>query len=567
MIPLNRVKREKRLEKDYNPKDKPNAWRLLAFEKCNQSSYKKKNTTFKSCKEQDSLNFEIGKPIYTIIEKPDGSTELVRTINDKVEITVYVSPKKSSCSFCKKAGRDFNHSMREGDDPNGPIVCQFLKNMACSYCGEKGHTKRYCSQFKNEISKFEISSDGSLVEVNLSISKEGCNEEKKLEEQSGIKMNTSQYNEVLTERLRARTISSEYNSELNFELLPPGLLDEITVVNPTPKNKEKNITTLNKETKSIKNVCDYCKNKNMPKSVYQTHTMFNIVDGQMIVSCPLFYSEASNIKEECDEEKTECEDFTMENDKTNLSAIKHVHEDIDDDNSSISDLISVLSKLTEGTKVQKYNQCEVTTLDTSFEENTIDYGELTRPKYSPEPIRNTLRPRPIKSHMFNQFDVSGSFSSGLTDSLTGSISSSISSITKNSGDDFNISLSHSLDEGLNEGFNEGLGDGLEFEEINDMTPFPISHTVCHTPVNGFDGNSSFPMRTSQHIPSFLSGIPGVSGISTLGSNSFNSIDGFYRTETTTYFCPRSTPSPKMFPGFGHSPRNSPLPDPRYPFTL
>jgi hypothetical protein len=50
------------------------------------------------------------------------------------------------CNFCKNAGKeDFAHWTRNRD---GSIACTILKNIECTFCGGKGHTKSQCKILK-----------------------------------------------------------------------------------------------------------------------------------------------------------------------------------------------------------------------------------------------------------------------------------------------------------------------------------------------------------------------------------------------------------------------------------
>jgi len=58
------------------------------------------------------------------------------------------------CSTCRKAGKPFNeytnHWTRSEPGLNGTITCPLILNSVCSYCKEKGHWKKYCTDLNNQ---------------------------------------------------------------------------------------------------------------------------------------------------------------------------------------------------------------------------------------------------------------------------------------------------------------------------------------------------------------------------------------------------------------------------------
>ena len=56
------------------------------------------------------------------------------------------------CSFCKHAGKSYaeytSHYPKDRPGPEGKVICPTILASECSYCHEKGHTKRHCSKLK-----------------------------------------------------------------------------------------------------------------------------------------------------------------------------------------------------------------------------------------------------------------------------------------------------------------------------------------------------------------------------------------------------------------------------------
>jgi hypothetical protein len=56
------------------------------------------------------------------------------------------------CKHCKNLSTKypdirFDHWLRESPDPKSAIVCPQLKYSECTWCGDEGHTKKYCKDF------------------------------------------------------------------------------------------------------------------------------------------------------------------------------------------------------------------------------------------------------------------------------------------------------------------------------------------------------------------------------------------------------------------------------------
>ena len=56
------------------------------------------------------------------------------------------------CSFCKHAGKSYaeytSHYPKDRPGPEGKVICPTILASECSYCHEKGHTKRHCPKLK-----------------------------------------------------------------------------------------------------------------------------------------------------------------------------------------------------------------------------------------------------------------------------------------------------------------------------------------------------------------------------------------------------------------------------------
>ena len=56
------------------------------------------------------------------------------------------------CSFCKHAGKSYaeytSHYPKDRPGPEGKVICPTILASECSYCHEKGHTKRHCHKLK-----------------------------------------------------------------------------------------------------------------------------------------------------------------------------------------------------------------------------------------------------------------------------------------------------------------------------------------------------------------------------------------------------------------------------------
>lgn len=56
------------------------------------------------------------------------------------------------CSFCKHAGKSYaeytSHYPKDRPGPEGKVICPTILATECSYCHEKGHTKRHCQKLR-----------------------------------------------------------------------------------------------------------------------------------------------------------------------------------------------------------------------------------------------------------------------------------------------------------------------------------------------------------------------------------------------------------------------------------
>ena len=56
------------------------------------------------------------------------------------------------CSFCKHAGKSHaeytSHYPKDRPGPEGKVICPTILASECSYCHEKGHTKRHCPKLR-----------------------------------------------------------------------------------------------------------------------------------------------------------------------------------------------------------------------------------------------------------------------------------------------------------------------------------------------------------------------------------------------------------------------------------
>jgi hypothetical protein len=56
-----------------------------------------------------------------------------------------------NCQVCKAAGRSEKEcSSHWVKDQNGVVICPTLLSQECRYCGNKGHTTKYCAVLKND---------------------------------------------------------------------------------------------------------------------------------------------------------------------------------------------------------------------------------------------------------------------------------------------------------------------------------------------------------------------------------------------------------------------------------
>ncbi len=530
----------------------------------------------------------ISKPSYAIIENEDGTIILQRTINEITEDVISIYPKKSECSFCKKAGQEYNHSMRLNDHPTGPVVCEFLKTISCSYCGTKGHTGSYCPVYKEELVTYRNSVQVKQEEISVPtpvpvlVKKELETPERK----------SSIFDEELVESFmhlnikeshEPRSRSSSEDSLDDAETLLKGFLPTRLFEDDCSESTARlsaSSRARGPSPKLVSKTCDYCKSKKMPKSIYSTHSMHVLKDGQFTIICPLFYQHNSS-----------------EYEKDNIPEENKEGDEVEDEDAAT--LINSLGKLT-------INSCE----------ETVDFGDVPRPKFSPEPVRHSRTPRPsgfttrsVNSSLPYVRSQAGSISYGASiGSVGSSFASTISSITQASDEDFNFSrefdeldLSGSVSSRLTGltglpglpghfgSFQDGSGpfkpynpheyssnpskqehtktkdgSGIRRDSVhsdsdpngsvpsgsvpNIPIPVTISHTVSHTPAGVVPVTCSSPYHHLQHASALGGFAPVRVGSESPGAQ--NSLQGFFKTETTTYFYPSPAPSPVpgMMPG-------------------
>ncbi len=57
------------------------------------------------------------------------------------------------CKYCFNLGIDLphDHTVRDFQKDDYPIICPILLSNKCTYCHQKGHTKKYCSILKKKL--------------------------------------------------------------------------------------------------------------------------------------------------------------------------------------------------------------------------------------------------------------------------------------------------------------------------------------------------------------------------------------------------------------------------------
>lgn len=72
------------------------------------------------------------------------------------------------CKFCLNLGKELphDHTVRDFQKPNFPIICPILLTNKCTYCHQKGHTKKYCSILNKKLVKVSNNIDNNNIDNN-----------------------------------------------------------------------------------------------------------------------------------------------------------------------------------------------------------------------------------------------------------------------------------------------------------------------------------------------------------------------------------------------------------------
>ncbi len=190
-------------------------------------------------------------PIYKLNRDKDGKiVSLKRTIvnapkrTESKDADLKNNEPKHFCMFCKKAGRPFDHLMKKDNNPEGEIICEYLLSIKCEHCKDFGHTKSYCPYY--DKSKYKLLSNGEkYIYVDKSNESIGS--------LSGLSNSKSNNN---------KSFSKSFDES-----------DEELVDSNNFTNK----------------FCQFCEKNNVPKNICNSHDTFTYSNGNVLLSCPLFY--------------------------------------------------------------------------------------------------------------------------------------------------------------------------------------------------------------------------------------------------------------------------------------
>ena len=83
--------------------------------------------------------------IMQAIKRSFPNSNTIRTMQQQRQRTPF-------CSFCKHTGKSYaeytSHYPKDRPGPEGKVICPTILASECSYCHEKGHTKRHCPKLK-----------------------------------------------------------------------------------------------------------------------------------------------------------------------------------------------------------------------------------------------------------------------------------------------------------------------------------------------------------------------------------------------------------------------------------
>lgn len=169
-------------------------------------------------------------PKYNLEKGPDGKLLLTRTSREE--------PKKNAnsenqfCMFCKKKElSDYFHSIKE---------CTVLKSNICMHCNTPGHTRKYCPEYDNSEYTLDEKKNKYIYKNNLSDSD---------------------------------------NSNLDDSIVPTDTTNVLDELNENIKS----------DSSIINLYCDFCEKNGVPKNICKNHNMFTNSNGDLVLSCPLYY--------------------------------------------------------------------------------------------------------------------------------------------------------------------------------------------------------------------------------------------------------------------------------------
>ncbi len=365
-------------------------------------------------------------PRYTLIKNNDGGVSLGRKFRDAPTTKAKNSnTDEQNCMFCKKADRPFNHLMRKDNDPEGEIVCEYLLTIKCEHCKDCGHTKKYCPYNKN--SDYILSSGNKYTYVG----------------ESSLKSNN--------------TVSSD-----------------VTSIKSLNNSIDKSFTDSDSEfiNKSSNKFCQFCEKNNVPESICKNHNMFETTDGNVVLSCPLFYYLNNNKSESESKSK-------IENNKSILSKPKLSDEpDISPKNKNI--IVSKKDSPFVSLSLQK-EKGNINQLNCSIESIKSNESLSTRESVESSDLNNMLR-------NLKCFDDNSSITDSLSNSLNNSFDNSFNGSSDNSfTDNENSSVSNIFSSNDKSNMNQNYFNNVPYNPHYSY-PFAYHNPYYQYYQNGYIGN-------------------------------------------------------------------------------